>query len=63
MKQTITTLASLTIAASAFAHAQAIPHTHNGVETNWTPIIAFGAAVAVGFFVILKIRKTAKQSK
>ncbi len=63
MKKTITTLASLAIAASAAAHTTAVPHSHAPVELNWLAIIAGTTTFAIAAITYATIRKNGNRAK
>lgn len=63
MKKTITTFASIAIAATAAAHTTAIPHDHSGASLSWMSIIVASACVGFAALSIAAIRKKGSPTK
>ncbi len=63
MKKTITTFASLAIAATAAAHTTPVPHTHSGFEMSWQTVFAGIATAALAALALYFVRKKFKGAK
>ncbi len=63
MKTILATFAACAVNASAMAHASALPHAHEGAQTNWLPAIGASAAVALFVAGARFRRRAAKRSR